>query len=223
MPLYSNFGVAQIEELLRKDEIGHIDRVVEQLRADGVIIHVNPMQEWLQPEGDQIRQRPINTITAFLEKSQWPVIVKEVGQGMGPDSLSALFQLPLQAIEFGAFGGTNFAKLEMLRTTPQQRAIYEALAHVGHTAIEMLDMANTVIVELGDKCRCKDVIISGGVRNFLDGYYCINVLETNCVYGQASAFLRYAREDYDTLFSYVKAQVDGLKMAKAYLKVKGNG
>ena len=44
------------------------------------------------------------------------VIVKEVGQGMGPQSLKALYSLPIQAIDFAAGGGTNFAKLEIFRS-----------------------------------------------------------------------------------------------------------
>lgn len=46
--------------------------------------------------------------------------MKEVGQGMGPKSMEALLNLPLEAIEFGAYGGTNFALLELMRDHPEK-------------------------------------------------------------------------------------------------------
>ena len=116
LPLWANLGIAQIEELVGKKQEDKAAELVEKLRADGLIIHVNPMQEWFQPEGDILTCPPLDTIKRFLDSFSVPVIVKEVGQGMGPESLRELLQLPLQAIEFAAFGGTNFARVELLGT-----------------------------------------------------------------------------------------------------------
>jgi len=220
LPLYANLGIAQLEQVLLSNNIDQVFRMLDKLQADGLIIHVNPLQEWLQPEGDRFTQPPIQTIEQYLEKTDRPVIVKEVGQGMGYHSLRALFQLPLQAIDFAANGGTNFARLELLRSDTQKQQIYGALAQVGHGAEEMVDMTNKIIQQLGERIRCEQVIISGGIQNFLDGYYLINKLKLSCVYGQASSFLKYARGDYETLYSYVQSQVEGLALANAFLKVK---
>jgi isopentenyl-diphosphate delta-isomerase len=81
-------------------------------------------------------------------------------------------------------------------------------------------MSNEILAVLGNKVRCKEVIISGGIKNFLDGYYLIEKLNTNAIYGQASAFLNHARGNYDDLATYIEAQVQGLILAKAMLKVK---
>ncbi|NTV84971.1 MAG: isopentenyl-diphosphate delta-isomerase, partial [Bacteroidales bacterium] len=51
LPFYANLGIAQLEEMVLKDDISPVNRLIERLRADGLIIHVNPLQEWLQPEG----------------------------------------------------------------------------------------------------------------------------------------------------------------------------
>ena len=139
---------------------------------------------------------------------------------MGYESLKALLQLDLEAIDFAANGGTNFARLELLRSDPIKQQIFSQLAMVGHSAAEMVVMTNQLQAELGSQLRCKQIIISGGVQNFLDGYYLMNRLELNCVYGQASAFLRHARGSYEELRTYVKAQVEGLELANALLKVK---
>lgn len=219
-PLYANLGIAQLEQLLDKNHAHIISELIDKLRADGLIIHVNPFQEWLQPEGDRFKYPPLQTIERLMEKLDLKVIVKEVGQGFGYESLKALFQLPLEAIDFAANGGTNFAKLELLRSNPIKQEIYSKLALVGHSAEDMVNISNRVLEELGDKAQCQQVIISGGVRSFLDGYYLVNKLNTNSVYGQASAFLKHARDDYEALYDYVKAQIEGLELCYAYLKVR---
>lgn len=220
LPFYANLGVAQVEQLLERKETWRAEKLIEMLRADGLIIHVNPFQEWLQPEGDHFSQAPVETIKAFLAETKIPLIVKEVGQGMGKESLKALFELPLEAIDFAASGGTNFAQLELLRSQEGKLAIYQKLAHIGHSAEDMVGITNEVIEELGAERKCHQVIISGGVKDFLDGYYLMNSLHLSSVYGQASGFLKHARGDYQTLYDYVSAQVDGLAIAQAYLRIR---
>ncbi len=220
LPLYANLGIAQLEQLLDNNQIYVVNDMLDKLAADGLIVHVNPLQEWLQPEGDRFKYPPIETIKRFLDNFDKPIVVKEVGQGMGYASLKALFQLPLAAIDFAANGGTNFAKVELLRSDEKKQQIYGQLANVGHSAGEMVNMSNRILEELGDKALCKQIIVSGGVKNFLDGYYLINKLSCQAIYGQASAFLRYAREDYETLQEYVDAQVQGLELANSLLAIK---
>ena len=169
--------------------------------------------------GDLITISPLITISRFLEQVDFPVIVKEVGQGMGKESLRALFQLPLLAIDFGAYGGTNFAQLELLRSETDKQVIYKELAQIGHTAIEMVGFVNEIIDELGNEMKCKQVIISGGIKSFLDGYYLMEKLKMQSIYGQASSFLKYAQKDYESLQKYVETQKKGLALAKCFLKV----
>mgnify|MGYP000639412475 CR=1 FL=1 len=221
LPLYANLGIAQLEELFDAQKMVLISDLVDKLSADGLIIHVNPFQEWLQPEGDHFKYPPIETIKRVIDAfPNLKIIVKEVGQGMGYKSLEALFQLPIMAVDFAANGGTNFAKLELLRSDAQKHEIYSKLANVGHSAEEMVLMTNQIVRDLGDKALCKEVIVSGGIKDFLDGYYLINKLSSPAIYGQASTFLKYARGDYKELYDYVSTQVEGLKLAKKYLTVK---
>ncbi len=220
VPLFANLGVAQLEELIDAGDLFLLDELVDKLEADGLIIHVNPFQEWLQPEGDRFKRPPLETILTVLEKFSFPVIVKEVGQGFGYESLKILFQLPLAAVDFAANGGTNFAKLELLRSDKTRQEIYGQLANVGHSATEMVNMTNEILADLGDKAQCKQVIISGGVKTFLDGYFLTEKLNTTSVYGQASSFLKHARGEYQELKDFVDSQVQGLELAKAFLKVR---
>ncbi|CAN5177286.1 hypothetical protein BH09BAC1_BH09BAC1_01140 [soil metagenome] len=218
-PFFANLGIAQVEQLLANGAGHKILALVNKLQADGLFIHVNPLQEWLQPEGDAINRSPIDTIEECLELGV-KIIVKEVGQGMGPESLKALLQMPLAAIDFAAHGGTNFSKLELLRDSEQKQQTYGQLAHMGHTAEEMVDFVNGLFAILGDKVKVEECIISGGVGNFLDGYYLMHKLRCNSVYGQGSAFLKHAQGDYKALQEFVRYQIQGLQVAGAFLKVR---
>jgi isopentenyl-diphosphate delta-isomerase len=220
LPLFGNLGIAQIERIVDSDQIFKLTDLVELLSLDGIIVHVNPLQEFLQPEGDKINRKPIETITSLLEKTDIKIIVKEVGQGFGMNSLKALFQLPLAAIDFGASGGTNFALLELMRDTKDKLGLLSPITRVGHSAEEMVLFCNELKKNLGSRLQCQEIIISGGVTHFLDGYYLINKLNFNCVYGQASKFLQYAKEGYKPLATYMKKQAEGLVLSRSYLRLK---
>jgi len=220
LPLFANLGVAQIEKLIEQKETERIPTMLQRLRADGLIVHVNPLQEAMQPEGDVFKRPPLEIVQELLKTVDFKIIVKEVGQGFGPASLRELLQLPLAAIEFAAAGGTNFAKLELLRSDVVKQEIFDKMTALGHTAVEMLDWTNALQVELGERCLTPNLILSGGVTDFLDGYFLTQKSVLPSVYGQASGFLRHAQGEYAELQSYVAAQVRGLELAGAFLKVK---
>lgn len=218
-PLFANLGIAQVEEMLDKNETDKIRRLIDRLRADGLIIHVNPLQEWVQPEGNTIRHAPVDTIERLLEKIDFHLIVKEVGQGFGPRSIRRLLQLPLTAIEFGAFGGTNFSKVEIHRSLIQRKEQYQPFVNIGVTAEEMVDLINEMINN-GEKFACNQLIISGGIKNYLDGFYLTEKSVLPAIYAQASAFLKYSQGEYSDLQQFVTAQIEGYRMAKSFLTLK---
>uniref|UniRef100_UPI00356AFB42 isopentenyl-diphosphate delta-isomerase n=1 Tax=Ancylomarina sp. TaxID=1970196 RepID=UPI00356AFB42 len=219
LPLYANLGICQIETLIKDKALDKVEAMLHDLRADGLIVHINPMQESLQPEGDLMKRSPIETLNEMMEQIKAPIIVKEVGQGMGPKSLEALMQLPLQAIEFGAFGGTNFAKIELMRHPEKAGQVLEALSEIGHNAEEMLEWTNA-IYKNNKTIQCKELIISGGVTSCLDGYYLMKKSKMPAIYGQASALLRHAQAEYNELESYIESQIKGLQLAEAYLDLR---
>ena len=218
-PLFANLGIAQVEEILDRNETDKIRRLIDRLRADGLIIHVNPLQEWVQPEGDTIQHAPVDTIERLLEKVDFQLIVKEVGQGFGPRSIRRLLQLPLTAIEFGAFGGTNFSKVEIHRSLIHRKELYQPFVNIGVTAEEMVDLINGMVLG-GDKFACNQLIISGGIKNYLDGFYLTEKSILPAIYAQASAFLKYSQGEYSDLQQFVTAQIEGYRMAKSFLTLK---
>lgn len=217
-PFFANLGIAQVESLITGNRHHLIRELIQKLDADGLIIHVNPLQEWLQPEGDRLKLAPVETIKRLLDKLDINLIVKEVGQGFGPESLYQLLQLPLAAIDFGALGGTNFAIVELLRGEESKMDALEPLSKVGHTAEEMLEMINRLVGRT-DNLQCREIIISGGITSFLDGYYLMAKSKLPAIYGQGSAMLKFAREEYEFLQDFIRQQLNGLQIAGTYLNL----
>lgn len=219
-PLFVNLGIAQIEELIQSNELHRIHQLIESLESNGLIIHVNPLQEWFQPEGDHFKLSPLTTITRVLEFLKYPVMVKEVGQGFGPKSMEALLKLPLEAVDFGSFGGTNFSLLENLRREDVRKETWSCATHVGHTAEEMTLWASEIIERIPSEIQTKTIIVSGGIQTFLDGYYHISKIPHQAMYAHASQFLKYALLGESALSDFVESQIQGLSMAHSYLTVK---
>lgn len=206
--IYGNIGIAQLN---RWDEI---NRVIDKFNLKGLIIHINPLQEWCQPEGDRFLTPPIDILSDYLPKLETKIIVKEVGQGFGPRSLEALTKLPIDAIDFAAFGGTNFTKLELLRAPREVRESYMSLSNIGHTNWEMIEVINS----LQDKNL--DYIVSGGIRDFLDGYYYINKLNRNAIYGYAYKVLKHALKGEKSLINFLEREIEGVNFASSILTIK---
>jgi isopentenyl-diphosphate delta-isomerase len=219
LPFFANLGIAQLEDYIDTNRFAEVNDMVAGLKADGLIVHVNPLQEYMQPGGDRFRRPPLETIQQVLQLANCPIIVKEVGQGMGPLSLKALLELPLLAIEFGAFGGTNFALLELLRSdTPAQSKI-DPLAMVGHTAEQMLSFVQHWSQDATVNIKTQHLIISGGIKSYLHGYELVQASPLPAVYAMASGFLAHARGDYAALRTFVQSEMNGLSMARAMLQL----
>lgn len=218
-PFYANLGIAQLEQLIEQKAVDKISKLIAMLQADGIIIHINPLQEAFQPEGEIIKRPPIETLQEFVEATNERVIVKEVGQGMGPESINQLMSLPLQAIEFGALGGTNFTLLELLRSNERELTAYEAFGKIGHTAEEMTEMINKVVAKT-NTYKCKQVIISGGITHILDGYYLQQKCKLKSVVGMGSTLLKAASRKYEELSYFLQQVKRSYQLASSYLEVK---
>ena len=219
-PFYINLGIAQLEQLIEKNSVAKIQQLISKLHADGLVIHVNPLQEWFQPEGDRFKVSPIETIKSIVKRLDTKIIVKEVGQGFGPNSLKSLMELPIAAIELSGFGGTNFSLLELSRHNAQKsdnKWSKDKLVDVGHTCDQMINWINPLIEQ--ESTKCKQFIISGGIKCLLDGYSLQEKLKADSVIGMASAFLDYA-EDLDKLREFVASELESYKIARSYLQGK---
>lgn len=214
LPLYANIGIAQLEQLILDGQLSLLDQLVQKLEADGLILHVNPFQELFQPEGDRYSTNPQSLIEQLREHIglNYNLIVKEVGQGFGPKSLDFLNKMDLTAIELAAFGGTNFAMLESLRDTDEKSLA--PLIQVGNTLDDSVESIRNI------KNWNTQLIFSGGITDFLDGYYYTEQISGQHLYAQASKILKHAIQSYESLETYVYHQWKGYDLAKSFLTLK---
>ena len=218
VPFFANLGIAQVEQLCQNREQERIHELVNDLRADGLFIHLNILQEWLQPEGDRIQCSPLKTLSQFLEKVPYKVLVKEVGQGFGPRSLAALLKLPLAGIELGAFGGTNFSRLELDRQSPDSiKNLRKEFALLGHDAEDMLNTINRLT--LNPSTKVDTFIISGGVRNILHAWRLHNLCRGKSVIGRANAYLQRAAISYEVLAEFIREEIEQWAFAKNFVHI----
>ena len=216
LPLFANLGIAELEMLVNQNQLFKLQELVKATEADGLIIHINPLQELLQPEGACHRKPPLDSLKSLLDVANYPIIVKEVGQGFGPQSLNALLSLPLEAIELAGFGGTNFSKVEILRSKEKHPST-EALSLIGHNPLEMLHWLNA-----STQIRCKNIIISGGVKNAIEGYHYNSLCKLPSLYGIASRLLQPAQTSLESLIEYLTIELKSYNVAADFLTLKEN-
>ncbi|MEB3786931.1 MAG: type 2 isopentenyl-diphosphate Delta-isomerase [Desulfurococcales archaeon] len=112
IPLVANIGGPQ---LVKGYGIREIIRAIEMIDADGIAIHLNPLQEAFQPEGDRDYSGLISKIVEIIDRSPVPVIIKETGSGLSPRIVSILYDLGINHFDVSGLGGTNWGKVEVLR------------------------------------------------------------------------------------------------------------
>ncbi len=220
LPLMGNIGIAQIEELMDHSKLHLIDELCKNLELDGLFIHINLLQEWFQPNGDVVLRSPVELLKIALDKIKAPIFIKEVGHGFGPKSLAQLFDLPIRGIEFGAFGGTNFSLIEEKRKS--EKDLTHPLIYVGHSYDEMMDSLINLYLnrpDIQNKINESTLIVSGGIRNFLDGYFAIEKMSgvNSVLYAHAKEFIIRAHSK-ELLNTFVTQELKGLDMAHRVLK-----
>ena len=112
IPIIGNLGGIQ---LARSGGIDLAKAAIDDLQADAIAIHLNPLQEAVQPEGEHDWRGVRDAISALVKANMAPVIVKEVGAGISASIASDLFALGVAAVDVAGFGGTNWARIEAAR------------------------------------------------------------------------------------------------------------
>ena len=111
--LYSNLGIAQ----LITTSIADIQRLTDSLQADALIIHCNPLQECMQPEGTTTYKGCWHALADLVKKLPLPIIVKETGCGFSRETMMRLNDIGIAAIDIGGLGGTHWGRIEGHRAT----------------------------------------------------------------------------------------------------------
>src|ERR1700680_5082924 len=119
VPLLANLGAVQLNLGVGIDECRRLLRV---LRADALVLHLNPLQEALQPSGNTVFAGLLARIAAVCPGLGAPVIVKEVGWGIADDLVTRLFEAGVAAVDVAGAGGTSWSEVERHRMSDPVRA-----------------------------------------------------------------------------------------------------
>ncbi len=158
VPILGNLGAAQLHGA---DALDRARRAVEMIEADALFIHLNPLQEAVQPEGDRNWSGLFDRIAMLAEKLEAPIAVKEVGFGLSSALCRRLFEAGLTILDVAGAGGTNWARVEAARATPERKGLGATFADWGIPTAKAIQGARAA-------CPEATVIGSGGVSSGLD-------------------------------------------------------
>jgi isopentenyl-diphosphate delta-isomerase len=180
VPLLANLGAVQLN---RGVSAADCARLVEMLGADALVLHLNALQEALQPEGDTCFGGLLARIESLAATLEVPVIVKEVGWGISAELVSELFSAGVAAVDVAGAGGTSWSEVERHRLAGPAARTAAAFAAWGIPTAVALTQA---------RAAAPDGVIfaSGGVRSGID--LAVAVALGADLVGIAGPFLRAA-------------------------------
>jgi isopentenyl-diphosphate Delta-isomerase len=157
--LFANLGAVQLN---KGYAIAQCRRLVESLGADALVLHLNPLQEALQPEGDTCFRGLLRQIGVLCAEAEFPIVVKEVGWGIAGGDVRRLFDAGVAAIDVAGAGGTSWSEVERYRIAEPWRArVAAAFAGWGIPTTRCLIDARRVAPD-------GTLFASGGIRTGLD-------------------------------------------------------
>ncbi len=159
VPLFGNLGAVQLNYGF---DAARCAEAVRMIGADGLYLHLNALQEVVQPGGDTDFRGLLAKIGALTAAVDFPVLVKEVGCGISGATAARLAAAGVAAIDVSGAGGTSWAKIEAARASdPAQRSLGEVFGDWGIPTSTCLTSCRAAL-------PAYPLIASGGVRTGLD-------------------------------------------------------
>jgi isopentenyl-diphosphate delta-isomerase len=155
----ANIGAVQ----LREQGTAWAEQAISMIDADAIAIHLNFLQEAIQPEGDRDAAGCLDAIEELCSDASVPVIVKETGSGISRETARLLWNARVKAIDIGGHGGTSWAKIEGIR---EREMNDPRLTRLGD---DFIDWGIPTVVSLIEVRETGGpVIATGGVRSGVD-------------------------------------------------------
>ncbi|OGO27751.1 MAG: type 2 isopentenyl-diphosphate Delta-isomerase [Chloroflexi bacterium RBG_16_52_11] len=179
--LFANLGAIQLNYGFGIDQC---KKAIEMVGADGLILHLNALQEAVQPEGDTLFEGLLKKIEAICRVLPVPVIAKEVGWGFSERAARWLADAGVAAIDVAGAGGTSWSQVEMFRSKDEKQAnLAAAFVDWGIPTAESILNIRKSAPELA-------IFASGGLRTGID--IAKSIALGASLGGMASPFLKAA-------------------------------
>jgi isopentenyl-diphosphate delta-isomerase len=202
--LFANLGAVQLNYGVSRDDLLYL---VDQLEAQALILHWNPLQEAIQEEGDRNFSELLPKLRKLCADFPVPIIMKETGCGMDLQSAESLVEAGASALDVAGLGGTHWGFIEGLRSE-SRRELGEMFRNWGTpSALALKDLA----AKRPKWPASVGIIASGGVRHGLDAAKAL-ALGADLV-GMALPFLKAASQGRKALDSFFETQVEALRIA----------
>ncbi|MDF3127940.1 type 2 isopentenyl-diphosphate Delta-isomerase [Kiritimatiellaeota bacterium B1221] len=198
--LFGNLGAVQLNKGFGLKEC---EAAVEVLQADGLFLHLNPLQEAIQPEGDTCFAGLASKMGRISRELSVPVIVKEIGCGISKADAELLMAHDLRMIDVAGSGGTSWSRIEHFRRqTVNSDGLGLLFQDWGIPTPDVLKQLSEF-----QQNRELTLIASGGLRNALDMIKSLILGASLC--GMAKPFMAPALESADA----VVTEIEDLKRA----------
>jgi len=181
VPLIANLGAVQLNKGYGLKEAL---QAIDTLEADALYLHLNPLQEVIQPEGDTNFAKLLPKIEQLIPQLPVPLILKEVGCGLSAQDIQHALDIGVQWFDLAGRGGTSWSRIEAHRAdNPTQSELGKLFQDWGLTTPQSLQQA----APFQDKAH---FIASGGIRNGIDMVK--SVIMGGCICGVAAPLLQPA-------------------------------
>lgn len=199
--MFANLGAVQLNYGYGPEEA---QRAIDMIEADALVLHLNALQEAVQPKGDTNFSNLISKIEALVRTVSVPVIAKEVGWGISASAATRLVEAGVAVIDVAGAGGTSWSQVEMHRATEEKQA--ELAARFVDWGIPTAEAVRQIRAALPNI----PIISSGGVRSGLD--IAKSIALGAQLGGMAGPFLRAADDSSEAVSDLIDRTLGELRV-----------
>jgi isopentenyl-diphosphate Delta-isomerase len=201
--LIANIGGAQLSSGLSIDKV---KKLIDMISADALVVHLNPLQELVQPEGEPRYSGVLQCISELVKSIGVPVMAKEVGAGISRETALKLSEVGVSAINVAGAGGTSWAGVEKVRAESASESMKTRLGELFWDWGIPTALSIIVVRRALEKLP---LIASGGIRNGLEIAKCIAIGADMCA--MAYPFLVNAVRSKAALYQFADSVLTELK------------
>jgi isopentenyl-diphosphate delta-isomerase len=221
IPIMGNIGAAQI---IQMKDYKPIQKLTELIDASAFVIHINPLQELLQKNGEPCFNGLLKKLEKLINKLEVPIIIKEVGSGIDKDIAKEYLEIGVKGIDVAGAGGTSWAGVEILRNKENKNPFWDWGLPTSYCIREIKKLKKNYYFTL---------IGSGGINNSFDAAKAIalgsdfvgsarkvlQILNLDGIEGVIALFRSWAEDIKKIMYLTSSASIDELNRKKL-IKIK---